>query len=172
MTIELQTHDLCYHTPDVSGGEFLAGLDAIYAKEVKRIGATFSMFEAVGGRILKHRNSIVPHSARWDMAHWTGLFIKVDLQADEGFDVMHDYYEWLAFQTKNYRPLRKHATRVDSPDPEDYPEIYRRAWTFRIDDCRCTLAAFANTNSEICKQVIVGTQPKYELICGGSPLPA
>lgn len=172
MTIELHTSNLVYpQPPEVTSGAFLAGLDAIYAKEYARVSKTFSIYEAVGTRIMKQRNALVAGSARWDMAGWTGLFIKIDLQPDEGFDAVFDYYEWLAFQTKNYRPSSKSFHRKVDPDPEDFAEIRRRAWTFRIDDCRCTLAAFANSNSEICKQVEVGTQPKYELVCAGSPLP-
>ena len=172
MTVELHTHELIYpNPPEITGGAFLAGLDGIYAKEFARVGKIFSVYEAVGTRILKHRNSVVPDSARWDVAGWTGLFIKIDLKPDEGFDVLHDYYEWLSFQTKNYRPTAKTFERKADPDPEDYAEIRRRSWVFRVDNCRCTLAAFANANSEICKQVEVGTQPKYELICAGSPLP-
>lgn len=168
MTIEINTFEATYNKP-LDGGAFIAAAGKIADVALAKALETLRIYEGVGSRILKERNALVPDSARWDYTQWFGLFLKIDLGIDEGFDALHDYYEYLAFQTKHVRSDA--TTRKVGPDPEDYAELRRRSWTFYVGDSRCTLAAFANANSNICKMVEVGTQPKYELICAGSPLP-
>lgn len=168
MSIEINTFEATYNKP-LDGGAFITAAGKAADDALAKALETLRIYEGVGSRIIKERNAIAPGSASWDYVSWTGLFLKINLGPDEGFDALHDYYEYLAFQTKHVRSDA--TTRKFDPDPEDYAEIRRRAWTFSVGGSRCTLAAFANANSNICKMVEVGTQPKYELICAGSPIP-
>ena len=170
MTVDLNTFELTWNKP-LDGGAFVAGLDAVYAKAAGSLRETFRIYEAVGSRIIRERNAIVTDSASWDYVYWAGIYIKIKLRSDEGFDALYDYYEHLAHQTKHVRADVPTIDRKTEPDPEDYPELRRRCWTFRVGAARCTLGGFADESSETCKLVEVGTEPKFELHCAGSPLP-
>ena len=97
--------------------------------------------------------------------------ISVHLRKDEGFDVAHDYYEYLSFQTRSARADTRVKDRNCDPEAHDYALIMRRAFTFQIGKAKCTLCLFADTESDICKKVEIGTEPTYELVCSGSPIP-
>ncbi len=174
MTIELNTFDLFYKTGDgwqpFDPDAFMAGLDDIYFKTRGRIHENIRLYGLTAARIARERNAIFPDTARVDVTSAWGVFIKIDLTKTEGFDAMHEYYEMLAWQTKNAHRVPDKATRQDAPDPEDYPEIKRRSWTFRIGDHHCTLAAFSPADSEVCRMVEDGTTPKYKLDCTGSAI--
>lgn len=176
MTIEFSTHDISYQKP-LDAGAFISALDGLYQKTVDEVRETFEIYGAVASRIVKERKLSVPEDeysegVHWDYIGWAGLLIMVNLGKDEGFDVVHDYYEYLSFQTKNSRARVDMKDRVIEPEPEDYGAIGRRAWTFKVGKSRCTLAAVAHYNSNVCKRVEDGTEPKYKIVCDGSSLAA
>lgn len=160
---------------NIDGAYYVAALQEELVKRSNEILETFRIYQAVASRIVTDRKLVAPETNPYcDWTTWGGLYVVIHLRKEEGFDAMFDYYEWLSFQTSHARVIKPEIygkVRKTKPDPEDCPEIRRRAWTFQIGSSRCTLAAFADTASEICKVVEVGTKPKFEMICGGSPLP-
>lgn len=167
MTIEIDTFPLTYKKP-LDGGAFLADLAKQYDAKVEQLREILRVYEGTAKNIITRRNAIVPASADWTFVGWAGLYICIHLTKTEGFDAVHEAYELLSWQTKHVHRLPPKAQRKHEPDPEDYPELRCRAWTFQAGPSRCTLAAFSPYDSEVCQMVEVGTQPKYELKCEGS----
>ena len=167
MSIEIDTFELHYKKP-LDGGLFLAGIDSLFESTVDKLRDTFKIYEGVAKRIIRERNIVRPGTADWGYYPWSGLMVSIHLDADEGFDALHDYYEYLSFQTQH--SFAREVDRCAEPKPQDYALIMRRAWVFRVGDSRCTLCAFASDNSQICKKVETGMEPTYELVCEGSQL--
>ena len=71
--------------------------------------------------------------------------ISIHLKAYEGFDVLHDFYEYFSFQTVHSFANVKAQDRKSNREPEDYPEIMRRSWQFRVGMARCTLTLLLPT---------------------------
>ncbi len=170
MSIEIDTFKASYKKP-LDGGLFLATMNDEFSKSIAKVRETFKIYEGVASRIVRERNLIKPDSAGWGFYRWSGLMISIHLAKDEGFDALHEYYEYLSHQTTHSFSDTAKSRRNAEPSPSDYAEIMRRAWTFQVGDSLCTLCAFASDQSDICKKVEVGMEPKYELICAGWPLP-
>lgn len=171
MSIEVDTFHLSYKKP-FSGDLFLAEAKEKMNETLGDVADVFRIYEGVAQRIIRERNAIKPESADWGFYGWSGLMITIRLGKEEGFDAAHDFYEYLAFQTKHARADTPVDKRCCEPDASDYALIMRRAFTFQVGKAKCTLCIFANDQSDICKKVEVGTEPTYELVCAGSPLPS
>jgi hypothetical protein len=112
--------------------------------------------------------------ARWSYSQWSGIMVQINLRKDDGFDRLFDYHEECKAEVLRLSGILTTDDRstVVDPKPADYPEMKRRAWTFKAGPAVMTLAGFGAYDSDICRMVQVGTEPKYELVCAGSPLPA
>lgn len=164
--MELRTFDLTYKKP-LDGGAFVSALGGVFEEACWEVRECLRVWEGVGKRIIRERNLIVPDSATWGFVHWSGLTVYVNLEKTEGFDALHDYYELASHQAKH---ARGDGERKHEPDPEDYAEISRRSWKFQVGKARFTLCAMASYDSDICKRVEVGMEPKFKLVCRESAL--
>lgn len=113
------------------------------------------------------------HEPTWSWAEWCGLYVGVHLKREEGFDAAFPYWDAAQRYTANLGTLPGYAGKlVTEPDPDDHAAISRRAWTFRAGHARFTLMAHAHSDSPVCKRVVVGQEPVYQLQCDGSALSA
>lgn len=171
MAIEVDTFNLSYKQP-FNGDLFIAQAREQMALTLNEVSEVFRIYEGVAQRIIRERNEVAPGTADWGFYGWSGLMVSVRLRKEEGFDAAHDFYEYLAFQTKHARADTPVAKRCCEPEASDYAIIMRRAFTFQIGKAKCTLCIFASDDSDICKKVETGVEPTYELVCAGSPIPA
>jgi hypothetical protein len=171
MSIEVDTFHLHYKKP-FNGDLFLAEAHQKMSETLSDVADVFRLYEGVAQRIIRERNAVVPESADWGYYGWSGLMISIRLRKNEGFDIAHDFYEYLSFQTRHARADTPVSKRCCEPEASDYAVIMRRAFTFQIGKAKCTLCIFANEDSDICKKVETGTEPTYELVCAGSPIAA
>lgn len=106
---------------------------------------------------------------RWGHTDWCGLYVKVELGPQDGFDAMHDLYEATAAEIARLAALNptSYLPAKSDPDPEDNVDLRMRYWHFKAGHARFSLWAQAHYASEVCKLVEVGTQPKYEMECNG-----
>lgn len=120
----------------------------------------------------------------WGYSGWSGAHVRVDLHDKANFGDLTEAYEHISnwFREKKfYYHVRDTGVGycVISPDPDDYAEIGRRAWTWQVNpkfytdpgdvDIRFTLMAFIGKENETCKIVQEGFEPKMKLLCWDTP---
>jgi hypothetical protein len=109
----------------------------------------------------------------WGWNEWAGLYVRFELGKKEGFDAAFEYYEAAKAATRSIAALSApNLLLADEPSANDDADMRRRSFTFKVGGARFTLMIFAHYESEVCKRVVVGTQPKYEMQCEGSALTA
>lgn len=107
----------------------------------------------------------------WGWNTWSGLHVTLRLKRDDGFDAAFDYIEAAKEETLALH-RRFGGACVADPEPDIYAYLKRKTFTFKVAHYRFSLMIFAHDQSEACKVVEVGTEPKYELVCSGSTLPS
>lgn len=94
------------------------------------------------------------------------LVIWINLDRDESFADLHGIYErcgahMLSLSDKGYK-----GNVIDSPDPEDDPEIHHRSWRFGVGELLFEIVCSFSA-SRICRVVEDGeeTKPKLRIEC-------
>ncbi len=139
-------------------------------ERLNNVHATAIPFVPLANKIIDMAKELNLTEIRWAYLDWGGLTIFVNLPDDVGFDVLFPLYEEAEKFCEDLKTLGYVQPFKVSPEPNDYEDLLRRCWTWQCGQGRFTLGAFIGANSEICKRVEIGTQPKYEFQCEGTPI--
>lgn len=156
--------DVWTYTPDLDGSPHL--MERLGALRMEADKAIEQMHrKAVGWVPFLQRMPDFGFKFKYDIIRRCGFHLRVDLTPQQSFADLHEVYDYLRGAQLQLAELNRVETPKE-PDPDDYPELYRREWAFVAGHSMLTLAAFSSPSSIHCKLVPTGeTKPVYRLDC-------